>query len=186
MEQNVSPPIYLFAFLSALFAPCLCERGHFMEVSGQRKYFYLAINGWRCVYLSLGNNVHSIIMDIKQLVDWVLLSWSVVNPSVCVLVEGHTLPLASSGSKGVGGAGPGPPLPPLAGQKKGHVGSMGFSVIKLKGSFSVRTLGLFRFEWWVGRRWPMRTRAPDRSLRLRFHFKSFLKLKQPPSSQSCD
>lgn len=45
MEQNVSPPIYLFAFLSVLFAPCLCERGHFMEVSGERKYFYLAING---------------------------------------------------------------------------------------------------------------------------------------------
>lgn len=45
MDQNVSPPICLFAFLSVLFAPCLCERGHFMEVSGERKYFYLAING---------------------------------------------------------------------------------------------------------------------------------------------
>jgi len=69
-------------FLSALFALCLCERGHFMVVSGERKYFYLAISGSMEMCLPVqGQYVHFIIMDIKQLVDRELLCWSLVNPA---------------------------------------------------------------------------------------------------------
>lgn len=73
---------------SLLFSlPCLLpafvKRGHFMD--GERKYFYLVINGSMEMCLPVpGNNVHSVIMDIKQLVDWVLLSQSLVDPWVCV------------------------------------------------------------------------------------------------------
>ncbi len=41
-----------------------------MELSGERKYFSLAINGSMEMCLPVrGHNVHAIIMDIKQLVD---------------------------------------------------------------------------------------------------------------------
>lgn len=41
-----------------------------MAVSSERKYFYLAINGSMEMCLPvLRHNVHSIILDIKQLVD---------------------------------------------------------------------------------------------------------------------
>lgn len=51
-----------------------------MVVSGQRKYFYLAISGSMEMFIPVqGHNVYFIIMDNKQLVDLTLLSRSLVD-----------------------------------------------------------------------------------------------------------
>lgn len=48
-------------FLFGLFAPRLFERGHFMEVNDERKYFCLAISGSMEMCLpAYGHNGHSI------------------------------------------------------------------------------------------------------------------------------